>query len=76
MLGGWRDGDMEGKRAGVGWVRQQKRGYRLTSLSHNYLRNVHCRDFPGGAVVENPPASAGGTGSIPSPGRSHMPWNN
>ena len=29
--------------------------------------------FPGGAVVENPPAKAGDTGSIPSLGRSHMP---
>ena len=31
------------------------------------------RDFPGGAVVKNPPANAGDTGSIPGPGRSHMP---
>ena len=28
--------------------------------------------FPGGAVVENLPASAGDTGSSPGPGRSHM----
>ena len=34
------------------------------------------RDFPGGAVVRNPPANAGDTGSSPGPGRSHMPWNN
>ena len=33
-------------------------------------------DFPGGAVVKNPPASAGDTGSIPGPGRSHMPQSN
>ena len=33
-------------------------------------------DFPGGPVVKNPPADAGDTGSIPGPGRSHMPWNN
>ena len=33
-------------------------------------------DFPGGAVVENPPANAGDTGSIPGPGRSHMPRSN
>ena len=32
--------------------------------------------FPGGAVVKNPPANAGGTGSSPGPGRSHMPRNN
>ena len=34
------------------------------------------RDFPGGAVVKNPPASAGDTGSSPGPGRSHMPQSN
>ena len=27
------------------------------------------RDFPGGAVVKNPPANAGDTGSMPGPGR-------
>ena len=30
-------------------------------------------DFPGGAVVKNPPANAGDTGSSPGLGRSHMP---
>ena len=54
------------------------------------LNNHHCnqdnkhihysqktnRDFPGGAVVKNPPANAGDTGSIPDPGRSHMPRSN
>ena len=30
------------------------------------------RGFPGGAVVENPPANAGDTGSSPGLGRSHM----
>ena len=33
-------------------------------------------DFPGGAVVGNPPAYAGDTGSSPGPGRSHIPRNN
>ena len=33
-------------------------------------------DFPGGAVVKNPPASAGDTGSSPGTGRSHMPRSN
>ena len=32
--------------------------------------------FPGGGVVENLPADAGGTGSSPGLGRSHMPWSN
>ena len=34
------------------------------------------RGFPAGAVVGNPPANAGDTGSIPGPGRSHMSWSN
>ena len=29
------------------------------------------KGFPGGAVVESPPAAAGDTGSYPGPGRSH-----
>ena len=33
-------------------------------------------DFPGGAVVKNPPASAGNTCSIPGLGRSHVPQSN
>ena len=32
--------------------------------------------FPGGAVVKNPPANAGDTGSSLGPGRSHMPRSN
>ena len=34
------------------------------------------RDFPGGTVVKNPPASARGMGSVPGLGRSHMPPSN
>ena len=34
------------------------------------------REFPGGAVVKNPPADAGDMGSILGPGRSHMLRNN
>ena len=33
-------------------------------------------NFPGGAVVKNPPAKAGDTGLIPRPGRLHMPLSN
>ena len=32
--------------------------------------------LPCGSVVKNPPANAGDTGSIPGPGRFHMPWSN
>ena len=34
------------------------------------------RDFPSGAVAKNPPANAGDMGSIPGPGRSHVPRSN
>ena len=44
---------------------------------HNEIKlKVNYRDFPGGAVVKNQPANAGDTGSIPGPGRSHLPWSN
>ena len=33
-------------------------------------------DFPGSAVVKNPPANAGDTGLSPGLGRSHMPQSN
>ena len=36
-------------------------------------KKTHIVGFPGGSVVKNPPANAGGTGSIPGPGRSYMP---
>ena len=39
------------------------------------LRTIHL-DFPGGAVVKNPPANTGDTGSIPGPGRYHVPQSN
>ena len=35
----------------------------------------HKQGFPGDSVVKNPPADAGDMGSIPGPGRSHMPWS-
>ena len=31
-----------------------------------------CMEFPGGAVVKNPPANARNIASSPSPGRFHM----
>ena len=38
--------------------------------------NSNLWDFPDGAVVKNPPANVGDMGSIPGPGRSHMPRSN
>ena len=46
-------------------------------LSQTPVKNrKSARGFPGGAVVKNPPANAGDTGSSPGPGRSHMPRSN
>ena len=42
---------------------------------HNVFRDKN-QGFPGGAVVKNPPANAGDTGSSPGLGRSHMPQSN
>ena len=42
----------------------------------NKAINHGIQGFPGGAVVKNPPASAGNTGSSPGRGRSHMRWSN
>ena len=40
------------------------------------LKNDPIWDFPGGAVVKNPPANAGDMGLSPGLGRSHMPQSN
>ena len=40
------------------------------------LKNIGLMDFPGGSVVKNLPDNGGDTGSIPDPGRSHMPQSN
>ena len=40
-----------------------------------YIKINQCVGFPGGTVVESPPADAGDAGSCPSPGRSHMLWS-
>ena len=38
-----------------------------------YLKHCKFWDLPGGAVVGSPPAYAGGVGSGPGPGGSHVP---
>ena len=43
-------------------------------LIKKYYKNLKDRDFPGGAVVKNPPANARDTS--PGRGRSHMPQSN
>ena len=49
--------------------------YHLTSARMAVIKKTTNRGFPGGTVVKNP-SNAGDTGSIPSPGRSHMLWSN
>ena len=47
---------------------------RNTTLGNH--QKTGTQDFPGGPVVENPPANAGDTGLILHLGRSHKPWGN
>ena len=42
-------------------------------IERKMINKIIKRGFPGGTVVENPPANAGDTGSSPGLGRSHMP---
>ena len=43
------------------------------SLPETIVNLKNYLGFPGGAVVENPPAGVGDTGLSPGPERSHMP---
>ena len=50
----------------------------LSILSSNQshlgtFKNPQAQDLLGGTVEKKPPAKAGGMGSIPGPGKSHMP---
>ena len=47
----------------------------MLDINNNKLKS-QMRDFPGGAVVKNPPANAGDMGLSLGPGRSHMPRSN
>ena len=47
-----------------------------TRIDFCVIKQLRRWGFPGGAVVENLPASAGDTGSGPGLGRSHMPRSN
>ena len=40
------------------------------------LFQKNTKGFPGDSVVKNPPGNAREAGSIPGPGRFHMPWSN
>ena len=47
----------------------------IRRIYYIFLKN-NMKGFPGGSVVKNPPANAEDTGSVPDPGRSHMPQSN
>ena len=58
---------------------QQLKLARLEPVLHNnrsHHKEKPSLDFPGGAVVKNPPANAGDTGSSPGPGRSYRLQSN
>ena len=43
---------------------------------HSVKKKKIIKGFPGGSVMKNPPANARDAGSVPGPGRSHLPWSN
>ena len=45
-------------------------------LRQVFMQGIYWGNFSGGSVVKNLPATAGDTGSIPGPERSHMPESN
>ena len=51
-----------------------------TNPEYLYVKKIkleyHLGEIPGGPMVKNLPASAGNTGSIPCPGRFHVPQGN
>ena len=54
---------------------QRHRGEGCVKMEADSDQNYN-EGLPWGAVVKNPPANAGHTGSSPGPGRSHMPQSN
>ena len=63
-------------RQGINLQNKQTTQASQSQKTKQFNQNMGRRDFPGGAVVRNPPASAGDVGSSPGPGRSHIPWSN
>ena len=59
--------------------KKKETGYSLEQLASSFHQVRIIRkglDFPEGPVVKNPPANAEDMGSIPGPGRCHMPSGN
>ena len=61
------------------WLKRKEERWGLGNgemgATTSFLSQQMEEGFLGGSVVKNPPASAGDTGSIPGPGKSHMPWS-
>ena len=57
------------------WTTHRNFTAQASDLNPTTMNNSF-QDFPGGPVAKNLPANAGDTGSIPGPGRSHMPRGN
>ena len=53
--------------------KQKTKNFLILKINNLGIKSNWLGDFPGGAVVKNPPANAGDMGSIPGPGGSHMP---
>lgn len=49
--------------------------YKYNTYIYSIHKTLHYRDFSHGPRLKNPPASAGDKGSIPVPGRCHVPWS-
>ena len=58
------------------YFRTHKEPLQLTNkIGNSHTLLMRKGVFTGGSVAKNLPANAGGTGSIPYPGRSHMLWS-
>ena len=77
-------GSIPGQRARIPYVSRPKgqgmeQKLYCGKFNNNFKGGPHQKkswDFPGDAVVKNPPGNAGDTGSSPGLGRSHMPRSN
>ena len=69
-------GKLQGKRLGLLIFFHMCSGAEVEQPHKPQHSRTEFSGFPGGAVVENPPANAGDMGSSPDPGRSHMPRSN
>ena len=66
------------KTRGFSWLYYGNEDAGETTILKPWVENEFIKEskhggFPGGPVIENPPANAGDTGSIPVPGSSHVP---